>query len=110
MDWLLIAIAKFEAAKLVFSNGAFSRNWAYLSVAGGTIGTISFILECLKYIPGSWMTFTRVGGIFQLIDVVIFIVWTVWLGMQLGRVRDLRYSEHKDLIDSEADTAGAENL
>ena len=56
------------------------------------------------------MTFTRVGGIFQLIDVVIFIVWTVWLGMQLGRVRDLRYSEHKDLIDSEADTAGAENL
>ena len=59
------------------------------------------------------MTFTKIGGIFQLVDLLIFIAWTVWLGVQLGRVKDVRYSEHKDLMDGEADSgaaAGANNL
>lgn len=55
----------------------------------------------------------KIGGIFQLLDLLIFIVWTFWLGAQLGRVKDLRYSEQKDLLDTDAsagDSSAANNL
>ncbi len=84
IEWLFLGIGVCSASVTVYETDMFSRWWGHLGVGVSTVAFLEFSFGILRFT--SWRTFSLVSMVTEIgLAGVLFPLWTLWMGCELGK-------------------------
>jgi len=99
MQFVFISVGLSVTSFLSFSTGQLSRKLAVVGIITAVTGFLTFIFEVVVFNVQSRETGYTFGIVLLLHQVILLPIWTVWLGIELKRLKQEQTADANDELD-----------
>jgi len=99
MQFIFLSVGLATTSYLSFSTGFLSKKHAILGIITSVLGFLSFIMEVVVFNVQQRETGYAFGVILLLHSVILLPIWTIWLGVELRRLKHEHTQDQQDDLD-----------